>query len=80
MGSDNAEQDAAHNDLVQQEDVPKHDNVLQLSSKSVHTGKMMPDASEEESEYGDVTSHVIDAANLSLHQSKHKDAEKSKTC
>merc|ERR1712048_929633 len=69
MGSDDTEQDAAHNDaerskilsheVFDSEDVPSHDNFLQEHARRVHKSKMMPDDdNSEEYEYGDVTSHA----------------------
>merc|ERR1719146_434209 len=77
MGSDDSEQDAAHNDAARSkilsaevfdsEDVPSPDNFLQISHRSKH---MPQDDDGEQYEYGDVETHAIDAdtSDFSPHQ------------
>jgi len=81
MGSDDSEQDAAHNDAMRSkilsaetfdsEDTPSPDNFLQKSRKSHR--RMMPrddDDDGDEFEHGDLEAHAMDAntADYSIHQ------------
>jgi len=80
MGSDDSEQDAAHNDAARSkllsaetfdsEDTPSPDNFLQKSKKTHR--RMMPDDDDDgdEFEHGDLEAHAMDAntADYSIHQ------------